>query len=149
MTDIKCHKRVRHKQHRALSRYTSCNRVSYLTPCLLFGITANPPHNKWDKIQNKLNPPLIFFIYLTTLALIQITQGRITGRWRTINWKDVDGSGRSLAYYTLVHRQLFGVTQVNHKHYGGDSRCPDRDSNRVRPECESKPTYLVATKNVI
>jgi len=54
-----------------------------------------------------------------------------------------------VAYYTAVYKQLFGMTQENHKHYGGDSRCPDRDSNRVRPACETKPTYSVATKNII
>jgi hypothetical protein len=46
-----------------------------------------------------------------------------------------------------LYEQLFGVTQENHKHFGDDSRCPGWDSNRVRPACESKPTYSVATKN--
>jgi len=46
MTSIRCHKRVRHTQHGALSRYASRNRASYLTPFLWFGINPNTPHNK-------------------------------------------------------------------------------------------------------
>jgi len=53
-----------------------------------------------------------------------------------------------VAYSTVVYKQLFGVTKENHKRYGGESQCLGQDSNRVRPACESKPTYSVATKNV-
>jgi hypothetical protein len=53
-----------------------------------------------------------------------------------------------VAYYTVVYKELFAVTQENHKHYGGESRCLGQDSNRVRPAFQSKPTYSVAPKNV-